>query len=396
MSNHSAPSHASEPDPHTEDKAALRRRRWWRVLLLSAVIQIMLVATAWYAVQTRRHSDVDKSQSIKVEPSRPINTAQPASAAAAEPNNTDKTASAHVAPQHNPITEHATRDTRHPTDDTGAHAARPQGSRSTAIPATPPASQKEPTPLTPSQPNTPDVATHTPPAVNADASNSHLLQVPIALQTISYRAQLIDGANSIELPPARLSSTHLGSQRYTVTLSNGTQQAGAGNFAWYNTFLMTEHGPNPLDIGGGLYVKNTAQPLRAALGLNLHEDGQTWHWGKKANSGSRTHAYFLDRASLIIYIQGALQRTPIKSTQQWLLPIAGDHAVREVAVQLSHAAAPNVIDHCQPCVQAQVRANLGEMSYWSVWYDGARNWRPVMMKMGLGNRGAPILSLIAQ
>lgn len=82
--------------------------------------------------------------------------------------------------------------------------------------------------------------------------------------------QLSDGSNTIELLPARLLSTHfLGAQRYSVRLSNGTAQAGTGNFGWMNTFLMTEHGPNPLEIGGGLYLKTGESPVRLALGLGL-------------------------------------------------------------------------------------------------------------------------------
>ena len=208
--------------------------------------------------------------------------------------------------------------------------------------------------------------------------------------------QLSDGSNTIELAPARLLSTHLGAQRYSVRLSNGTAQAGTGNFGWMNTFLMTEHGPNPLEIGGGLYLKTGESPVRLALGLGLHDGGQTWHWGKKANSSTRTHDYFLDRVSLIVYVQGALNRSPIRGATQWILPLASERAVRDVAVSASPVSAPDAAIHCQPCVQAQVRAHLGEMNYWSVWYDGAHNWRPVMMRMRLAHPRGQTLTLTLQ
>lgn len=226
--------------------------------------------------------------------------------------------------------------------------------------------------------------------------NNPLLNVPIAVQNQSYRVQLSDSSNTIELPPARLISTHLGAQRYSIRLSNGTTQTGSGNFGWVNTFLMTEHGPNPLEIGGGLYLKTGESPVRLALGLGLHDGGKTWHWGKKANNSTRTHAYFLDRVSLIVYVQGMLNRNPIRGATQWILPLAGDHTVRDVTVNVSPVNAPDKAIHCEPCAQAQVGAHLGETSYWSVWYDGAHNWSPVMMRMRLANPRGQTLTLTLQ
>lgn len=384
-------------------------RRWWRMVLLSAAIQIILVAAAWYAVQTRRHSDSHLSTTtvttITTAPAEIIasqasttSVNQAIESATIKPNPSEPNSQASsTPPPENPSNKKI-----YPTESSGAHAALPKAPQNNEH-IQPKADTKPITPNTTT--NVANLASPEAKSVTTLSDNAHvatpptnslanLLNVPIAQQSISYHAQLIDGANTVELPPARLSSTHLGEQRYRISLSNGTSQAGAGTFGWYDTFLMTEHGPNPLEIGGGLYIKSSERPLRAALGLNLHDDGQTWHWGKKANVGTRTHANFLDRTSLIVYIQGALRRNPVKGATQWVLPLAGDHAVREVAVQLSSSTTPNEIKYCQPCVQAQVRAHLGEMSYWSVWYDGSHNWKPVMMRMGLG--GERVLSLIAQ
>lgn len=395
--------------------------RWFRVLLLSAIVQGALLTAAWYAVQTQRHHET--GQTVALTPATDatvtVSATQTETAAPTPTRPTDITdrtdtpqAPNHITPTSAQPSERSTSDTPRRTDNSGAHTVRPadqhtaEASTKNATSPKSNATNSQTKPLPSIQPETTPLSTTTSastsvaPQISASngstASNNHLLNVPIALQNISYRTQLSDGTNTIELPPAHLSSTHLGEQRYTIALSNGTSQAGAGNFGWYDTFLMTEHGPNPLEIGGGLYIKGSEHPLRAALGLNLHDDGQTWHWGKKANSGTRTHAYFLDRASLIVYVQGALRRNPPKGTAQWVLPIASDRAVREVAVQLSPISAPDGVDHCQPCVQAQVRAHLGEMNYWSAWYDGSRNWRPVMMKMGLGNGDERVLTLIAQ
>lgn len=380
------------------------------MLLLSAVIQIVGVASAWYAVHTRRHGEASPSSSTTIASTTLATTITTSpSATTAEPMPPavpHESAQTTTAPTHTP-SANATKITPKPpsrqnplpTDDAGAQTVKP-------LVAHKPPQNHPPASVDNTANTTPSTAATSAPMMNSNAASianasppetaTHLLNVPIAQQSLSYRVQLSDGANSVELPPARLSSTHLGAQRYSVSLSNGTSQAGAGTFGWYDTFLMTEHGPNPLEIGGGLYIKSSDHPLRAALGLNLHDDGQTWHWGKKANIGTRTHAYFLDRVSLIVYIQGALRRSPLKGTTQWVLPLASDQAIRALAVQLNPTAAPNGIEHCLPCVQTQVRAHLGEMSYWSVWYDGSHNWKPVMMRMGLGNGGERVLSLIAQ
>ncbi len=376
------------------------RRRWWRIVLLSAVIQGLLLLIAWHTVQTRRHNERSASNehiavtAIQSEPA----ANQISNQAESVPHSTsDNSASDDTTPRST---------IKHPqkTDDVGAQVVRPHDKNTTSKPSS--------TAATPSEPRNPKITNHatqntTATLSEATKANDHsaptnrpLLHVPIAAQSISYRVQLTDGSNTVELPPARWVSTHLGAQRYSVRLSNATAQAGAGNFGWFSTFLMTEHGAHPLDIGGGLYLKSGESPVRLALGLGLHDDGQTWHWGKKANSGTRTHTYFLDRVSLISYVQGALNRSPISGAiggaTQWIVPLAGDRSVRDVAVHLSVVAAPNANIHCQPCVQAQVRAHLGEMNYWSVWYDGARNWRPVMMRMRLTHPRGQTLTLTMQ
>ena len=381
-------------------------RRWWRVLLLSATIQGIFLLIAWYAVQTRQHSERNtanepiatvtavQSASVANEVTPTISPDNPAGQAT---SSEQEAAPKQIAP--NSTAPRSTTQHTLPSDNSGAQVVRPRDRTSTPPPASSAASA-------PSEPLNSKIASSATNSTSAVASNSAtnnpaqinnpLLSVPIAAQNLSYRVQLSDGSNTIELPPARLLSTHLGAQRYSVRLSNGTAQAGTGNFGWMNTFLMTEHGPNPLEIGGGLYLKTGESPVRLALGLGLHDGGQTWHWGKKANSSTRTHDYFLDRVSLIVYVQGALNRSPIRGATQWILPLASERAVRDVAVSASPVSAPDATIHCQPCVQAQVRAHLGEMNYWSVWYDGAHNWRPVMMRMRLAHPRGQTLTLTLQ
>ena len=374
------------------------RQRWRRALLVSAVVQGILLLIAWYTVQTRQHSE------------RSASNEHIATVTTVQSTLTETQATPTIAPnnpsENQPAASNSTprSSTQHPlpTDDLGAQTVRPRDKNPTPnqAPATAPTEQ----PTTQTTNSTSSSTNNSEPSVTATPSSTssnpapanNLLNVPIAAQSLSYRVQLNDGSNTTELPPARLLSTHLGAQRYSTSLSNGTTQAGAGNFGWFDTFQMTEHGPNPLEIGGGLYLKTGDSPVRLALGLNLHDDGQTWHWGKKANSGTRTHTYFLDRVSLITYVQCALNRNPIRGAVQWMLPLASDHAVREVAVSVSPVSAPDATIHCQPCVQAQVRAHLGEMNYWSVWYDGAHNWRPVMMRMRLAHPQGQTLILSLQ
>ena len=227
------------------------------------------------------------------------------------------------------------------------------------------------------------------------SNNSNLTSVPIALHTIHYRVELSDGTEITQLSPAQLNVRSLGDNRYSASLSNGTTQ-GSGNFGWHYSFLNTDHGPQPLEISGGLYIKRPDKPLRLALGLNLHDDGQTWHWGKKSNISIRTHSHFLDRVGLVTYIQGMLQRKPIKGNTRWVLPVAGGHAVRDIAIQLSVGTKTPANINCHPCVQAQTAGDLGEMQHWSVWYDGGRNWRPVAMQMRLNRAAAWTLTLTEQ
>lgn len=388
------------PNPHAPRPTdqATRRRRWWRVVALSALAQGLLLLIAWYAVQTRQHS-VPSPTVVSVtqapnEPSTP--TISPT--ASSPPASTSSTAT--VTPQATTKPLKPAQARRHPSEDLGAqappalapkHSSTAQPQHHSASPATADGASQS-TPSSVEDTLQPTGA----PLAPAHTAYQQLHSVPIATQTLSYRVQLQNGAQRADLPPARLTSTYLGAQRYTVALSNGTAQAGAGNFGWYATFLMTAQGPTPLDVGGGLYLKTDSAPIRSALGLNLHDDGQSWHWGKKANSGTRTHTQFLDRVSLIAYLQGALQRTAIRGTHEWILPLASERAIRDVAVTLSNSPAPDAGVNCQPCVHAQVRANLGEMNYWSVWYDGSRNWQPVMMKMGLGKGSERVLVLVAQ
>ena len=372
------------------------RQRWWRALLLSAVVQGILLLIAWYAVQTRQHSE----RSASNEHIATVTTVHQSTPTIAPNNPSENEPAASNSTPRSSSTQPTL-----PTDDLGAQTVRPRAKTPTPnqAPATTPTEQPatQTTNSTSSTNNSEPSVTATPNSTSSNpAPANNLLNVPIATQSLSYRVQLNDGSNTSELPPARLLSTHLGAQRYSTSLSNGTTQAGAGNFGWFDTFQMTEHGPNPLEIGGGLYLKTGESPVRLALGLNLHDDGQTWHWGKKANSGARTHTYFLDRVSLITYVQGALNLNPIRGAVQWMLPLASDHAVREVAVSVSPVSAPvsapDATIHCQPCVQAQVRAHLGEMNYWSVWYDGAHHWRPVMMRMRLAHPQGQTLILTLQ
>ena len=266
-------------------------RRWWRVLLLSATIQGIFLLIAWYAVQTRQHSERNtaneplatvtavQSASVANEVTPTISPDNPAGQAT---SSEQEAAPKQIAP--NSTAPRSTTQHTLPSDNSGAQVVRPRDRTSTPPPASSAASA-------PSEPLNPKISKSTSSSSNsteqtsAVASNSAvsnpaqinnpLLSVPIAAQNLSYRVQLSDGSNTIELAPARLLSTHLGAQRYSVRLSNGTAQAGTGNFGWMNTFLMTEHGPNPLEIGGGLYLKTGESPVRLALGLGLHDGGQT-------------------------------------------------------------------------------------------------------------------------
>ena len=375
-----------------------RRRRWWRMILLSAVIQCGLIAAAWLTVekfaQIRAHSDapieaglssdtteaadedfkpptevLEKSDPLKsiVSPSQPSLQTQ-----SKQPNKLKKPTG----------TEPLASDSQ-----TNPQANQQLGSQTTLANNTPLTTKADA--------NTAQANSNT---ATSSAENS-LTSVPITLQTIHYQVQLQSGAAkpSTKLPPARLQIQSLGAQRYHISISNGTATQGEGNFAWFNTFLNTEYGPQPLEIGGGLYLKSDAQPaLKLALGLGLNEDGQSWYWGKKANISPRTHRYFLDRVSLIGYIQGMLQQKGVTGNARWILPLSSEHAVRDTPVSLTNTAPPNGNIHCNPCVNAQVRANLGEMSRWSVWYDGSRNWRPVAMQMSLRHDGQLVLLLSEQ
>ena len=382
------------------------RQLWWKILAVSTLIQLGLVWFIWHKIEEQRFTQpiqIDPQTTVSAELIETVDT--PASAEAMNSNGSlmDKPV-LHKAPssQNAPV--------RKPTDPKGT---QPLGSQlnqkadENAKETLAPSANQSNTPATTKPTSKPDQKagkttenTASPSVVSVastpnTSNNSNLTSVPIALHTIHYRVELNDGTEITQLSPAQLNVRSLGDNRYSVSLANGTTQ-GSGNFGWHYSFLNTDRGPQPLEVGGGLYIKRPDKLLRLALGLNLHDDGQTWHWGKKSNISIRTHIHFLDRVGLVTYIQGMLQRKPIKGNTRWVLPVAGGHAVRDIAIQLSVGTKPPANTNCQPCVQGQAAGDLGEMQHWSVWYDGGRNWRPVAMQMRLNRATAWTLTLTEQ
>ncbi len=378
------------------------RQLWWKILAVSTLIQLGLVWFIWHKIEEQRFTQpiqIDPQTTVSAESIETVDT--PTSAEALNANGnlmdksvSDKALSSQNAPVQKPTDAKGTQtlgsQLNQKTDENTQERLAPSANQSNTPATSKPDQKADKTTENNALPSV-DSSVSTPDTSN----NSNLTNVPIALYTTHYRVELSDGTETTLLSPAQLNVRSLGDNRYSASLSNGTTQ-GSGNFSWHYSFLNTNHGPQPLEIGGGLYIKRPDKPLRLALGLNLHDDGQTWHWGKKSNISARTHSHFLDRVGLVTYVQGMLQRKPIKGNVRWVLPVAGGHAVRDIAIQLSVGTKTPANINCQPCVQAQTAGDLGEMQHWSVWYDGGRNWRPVAMQMRLNRATAWTLTLTEQ
>ena len=188
-----------------------------------------------------------------------------------------------------------------------------------------------------------------------------------------------------DLQAAQLSVTALGEQRYEVVLSNKQLGTRNGNIGFHSVFIASEHGTQPTGIGGGAYLKTPEHPKGFALGA-LKLNPSINH-----SAQLRAYTHFLDRASLIIYIQGALMDQRIQPPQQLQLPIYGVGGVQMQTVRIATdnpSASP-----CRRCVRAFASGDFGEVKQWSVWYDGARNWQPVFMQMRLGKSAEWVLTL---
>ena len=213
------------------------------------------------------------------------------------------------------------------------------------------------------------------------------------MQTLSYKSHISNGEIEQDLQPARLSVKALGDQRYEVHLSNKDFATNNGNIGFHSVFMTSAQGPQITSVFGGANLKDEAGQKIFGRGLNgkfdLNERNLT-----ALSQPAPTYSHFLDRSSLIIYLQGALMNQRIHSPQKLQLPIYGHGGVRMQTVSI--AADNPRSGSCRSCVRASVAGDLGEARQWSIWYDGARNWQPVFMQMHLGKSGEWVLTLTIQ
>ena len=334
----------------TSSAHAKSRHRLWRVVLISALIQLSLVLIAWYSWRTHRLSS---TPTVSLETTLP-ETLEPNPAAAQTPV---------------PLAKNTIKDTE----------------RKGAQPLT------MPKPATPSKSASPQVEkdavsdTRALKSSSSTASGADLWSLPIPLQKLSYSAHISNGGLQQDLQTAQLLVTALGEQRYEVVLSNKQLGTRNGNIGFHSVFIASEHGTQPTGIGGGAYLKPPDHPKGFALGA-LKLNPSINH-----SAQLRAYTHFLDRASLIIYIQGALMDQRIQPPQQLQLPIYGVGGVQMQTVRIdtdNPSASP-----CRRCVRAFASGDFGEVKQWSVWYDGARNWQPVFMQMRLGKSAEWVLTL---
>ena len=334
----------------TSSAHAKSRHRLWRVVLISALIQLSLVLIAWYSWRTHRLSS---TPTVSLETTLP-ETLEPNPAAAQTPV---------------PLAKNTIKDTE----------------RKGAQPLT------MPKPATPSKSASPQVEkdavsdTRALKSSSSTASGADLWSLPIPLQKLSYSAHISNGGLQQDLQTAQLLVTALGEQRYEVVLSNKQLGTRNGNIGFHSVFIASEHGTQPTGIGGGAYLKTPEHPKGFALGA-LKLNPSINH-----SAQLRAYTHFLDRASLIIYIQGALMDQRIQPPQQLQLPIYGVGGVQMQTVRIdtdNPSASP-----CRRCVRAFASGDFGEVKQWSVWYDGARNWQPVFMQMRLGKSAEWVLTL---
>ena len=328
------------------------RARWVRVLALSALIQGVLVLIAWHTWQSHHQSPATSAIAIEPMSSSEID--------------------ATLAP--NPVTSSEPEHTTAKTTETAQKGAQPLTS---------------PTPKTATakSPNT-RAAQNTQTARSPERADSDLWSLPIPLQNLSYKAHISNGEIEQNLQPARLSVKALGDQRYEVHLSNKDFATNNGNIGFHSAFVSSAVGPQITSIGGGAYLKTVANPK----GFNL--GGLSLNPSSSNSENPNAYSHFLERSSLIIYLQGALMDKRIHPPQKLQLPIYGHGGVQ---IQTVSIAADNPRSgSCRSCVRASVAGDLGEARQWSIWYDGALNWKPVLMQMHLGNSGEWVLTLSIQ
>ena len=332
------------------------RARWVRVLALSALVQGVLVLIAWHTWQSHHQS--------------PANTA-----IAIEPMSSSAIDATHAA---NPVASSEPEHTTAKTTETAQKGAQPLTSPTpkTATAKSPIASAAQNTKTAQSNARSPERA------------DSDLWSLPIPLQTLSYKAHISNGEIEQDLQPARLLVKALGDQRYEVTLSNKQLDTRNGNIGFHSAFVTSAVGPQITSIGGGAYLKTAANPK----GFNL--GGLRLNPSTSNSENPNAYSHFLERSSLIIYLQGALMDKRIHPPQKLQLPIYGHGGVRMQTVSI--AADNPRSGSCRSCVRASVAGDLGEARQWSIWYDGARNWQPVFMQMHLGKSGEWVLTLTIQ
>ncbi|MBS1173887.1 MAG: hypothetical protein H6R05_18 [Burkholderiaceae bacterium] len=335
--------------------AKSRNHRLWRVVLISALIQLSLVLIAWHSWRAH-HLSSSTNVTLQSTSTAMLDTASPRSPQTQIPRVSANTA-----------------------QDTARKGAQPL---TAPTPIPPPKSTLLKT-------ENDSTATSTQPlkstAHSPTSSDSNLWSLSIPLQNLFYNAQMSNGELHQDLQTAQLSVNPLGEQRYEVILSNKQVDTRNGNIGFHSVFVANEHGPQPTHIFGGAYLKTPDHPKGFALGA-LKFNPPIHH---SAQFSAYTH--FLDRASLIIYLQGALMDKRIQPQQQLQLPIYGVGGVQMQTVRITTdnpSASP-----CQRCVRAFASGDFGEVKQWSVWYDGARNWQPVFMQMRLGKSAEWVLTL---
>ena len=332
-------------------RAQLPHQRLWRLVFISGVIQLSLVLVVWHSWRVHHAS----SSSAVILTSTTTVTAR-------QPNPSVPTNQARI-----PATQ--------PTTETAQKGAQPLTTHAID-------SVNAPTEQNTSSEN----RSNTLSTLDSMAyANAPLWSSPIPLQRLSYKARIHNDAWSQDIQAAQLSVKSLGEQRYEVILSNKQADTRNGNIGFHSVFFASEIGPQPLYIGGGAYLKTPEIPKGFALGALRFEQATN------SPEYSDKNQVFLDRASLIIYIQGALTAKRIQPPQKLQLPIYGTGGVHSQMLTIS-SDNPNEYP-CRACVRASTSGDLGEVKQWSVWYDGTRHWQPVLMQMRLGKTSEWVLTL---
>lgn len=337
------------------------RQRLWRLILISGVVQLFLVLVVWHSWRVHHASNTAAVTltSTSTTTTQPLHqsapsTQAPTPAAQLPTETAQKGAQPLTTPASTPI---HTIDSVKPTTEQNTDSINRSNTLSTV-----------------------DSMAHT---------NAPLWSVPIPLQRLSYKARIQNDAWAQDVQTAQLSVNSLGEQRYEVILSNKQAHTRNGNIGFHSVFIASAVGPQPMYISGGAYLKTPDMPKGFALGALKFEP--TTH----PSEHSEANQLFLDRASLIIYIQGALIAKRIQPPQKLQLPIYGVGGVHQQMVSISTDHPSDSLSgySCRSCVRASTAGDLGEVKQWSVWYDGTRNWQPVLMQMRLGKTSEWVLTL---